>query len=363
MKKRIYYIVSSIIQILIALYTIIFSNKFLAQVINSYRELYEETQNSSWLETIKLYENIGESLLIVLAIITIILYGIILYNLFTKKEKYIQSKMILIVGIICFFTSESLYISILSLVNVIVWFFGLRKTNVESYKDNVNNNLDNNEIPKLEKRAETKKTKLLAIIAVITFFFLPDIISLLSFSYIFLSIILDVLLILICLLIFYPELKRDFKIFLENKNKYLKFIINKQITMFFIYYLVVLVVVLIKGDNAISVNQQVAESLPMLYIIPTCLIYAPFVEELIFRVSIRRFIKNDKIFIVVSGLFFGLLHTMSEATLFNMIVLSLPYAVLGSFFAYLLVKTENTTISIMSHFIHNAFACLMMLIG
>ena len=115
------------------------------------------------------------------------------------------------------------------------------------------------------------------------------------------------------------------------------------------------------GDNAQSINEMEIEKLPIMYIAFTALLYTPFVEEVVFRGSIRRVLRNDYTFIIASGLIFGLLHTASEATLFEIIVKGLPYITIGTYCAYLYVKSENITVSMISHFIHNLLGVLALI--
>lgn len=96
------------------------------------------------------------------------------------------------------------------------------------------------------------------------------------------------------------------------------------------------------------------ESMPQWFVIPAAVLWAPIVEELIFRGSLRRFIKNEKLFMVISAVIFGLMHTMVEATLINVFVMAIPYMILGSFFAYVYVKTDNICNSILAHAFQNA---------
>ena len=100
--------------------------------------------------------------------------------------------------------------------------------------------------------------------------------------------------------------------------------------------------------------------MPRWFIVPAAIIWAPIVEELIFRGSLRRFIKNNKIFIVISAVVFGLLHTIVEATLTNVLFMAIPYMVIGGFFAYLYAKTENICTNIFSHAFFNTIATIFM---
>lgn len=72
-------------------------------------------------------------------------------------------------------------------------------------------------------------------------------------------------------------------------------------------------------------NQNMVEALlgsaPAMMVIASC-IFAPIVEELIFRGAIREAIKNKKVFITVSGLIFGFMHVTQNPFLLFGIVLA-----------------------------------------
>ena len=92
------------------------------------------------------------------------------------------------------------------------------------------------------------------------------------------------------------------------------------------------------------------------------IIYAPFVEELIFRKSIRDIIDNDYLYIIISGLTFGFVHTLAGSTLQELIYI-IPYGALGSCFAIMHVKTKNIYTSMTFHMIHNAIVVFISIAG
>lgn len=341
-----YFSVSSIVQIIISILTIVFSKAFLKEIINYYKELVIEDE--SFLSTLKLFEAHGKTIIILMAIITIILNVIVLYKIFKKKGFYIVNWIASIIA----FISESDVIAALGLANMIVLFVNRRRKGTKEKEEY---------LPKIKRfKYESNKT-IVGILAILIFVFLPEIISIIPAGAIVKYICLDVSLMLIMFFLFRKEVTSSFKSIKDNFKKTFKYVLKKQWIGWGIYYLSCIIVVLIKGSNTTSVNQQIAESLPMLYIIPSCIIYAPFVEELIFRGSIRRLIKNEKIFIIVSGLAFGFIHTLSETNMLDFIVLSIPYSVLGWYFAYLYVKTDNIGTSMMAHALHNTVVTIMML--
>ena len=122
----------------------------------------------------------------------------------------------------------------------------------------------------------------------------------------------------------------DEKLFKE-KNKLIKFIVFIFVGYFFVINIEVVCGIIqsilfhiFNLEVATSDNQQKLESIihaaPYFMVISTCL-FAALEEELLFRGSIRRTIKNKGVFIAVSGLFFGLLHITDNYILLVLLLL------------------------------------------
>ena len=220
---------------------------------------------------------------------------------------------------------------------------------------------------KLEKEVYNKKTFLLGIIAILLL--MASVIISSTCEYYFpnyktiVGIVYYVFNILFLFFLFRSRLKRDFEFLKDNFKKYLKFIIKNQIIMFVIYLFISFIVTILLRDPTSSLNQQEIEKLPALTLIFVAILYAPYVEELLFRGSIRRIIKNDNLFIIISGIVFGLLHTISEISVVEMILIGLPYIFCGMYFAYMYVKTENICIPMLCHLIHNSYAVFLVLLS
>ncbi len=90
-----------------------------------------------------------------------------------------------------------------------------------------------------------------------------------------------------------------------------------------------------------------------IYMIFSCSIVAPILEEMTFRQSLYGLIKNKWIFIISSGAIFGLLHVIGSYNNILNLLYIIPYGVMGSCFAFLLSKTNNITLPIIIHMIHN----------
>ena len=98
-----------------------------------------------------------------------------------------------------------------------------------------------------------------------------------------------------------------------------------------------------------------------LYTIISATIIAPILEETVFRLSIRKIIRNDYLFIILSGLLFGILHVAGSNNIGQLLYI-IPYSIPGCIFAYTLVKSDNIFVPISLHFIHNAILMIVQII-
>ena len=98
-----------------------------------------------------------------------------------------------------------------------------------------------------------------------------------------------------------------------------------------------------------------------IYIIILASIIAPILEELVFRLSLRKIFKNEKLFIIISGLFFGFMHIAYSSSILEYLYI-IPYSIPGFIFAYTLVKSDNIFVPIGLHFIHNTLMILLQII-
>lgn len=114
-----------------------------------------------------------------------------------------------------------------------------------------------------------------------------------------------------------------------------------------------------------SANEEAVQSVikqAPIYMIFSTIIYAPFIEELIFRKSIRDIIDNDYLYVIISGLTFGFVHTLAGSTIQELVYI-IPYGALGSCFALMYVKTKNIYTSMAFHMIHNAIIVFISIAG
>lgn len=126
--------------------------------------------------------------------------------------------------------------------------------------------------------------------------------------------------------------------------------------------------------GSIPVNEQVArESLIEfpLYAIPVTIIIGPILEEIIFRLALRKAFNKKIPYALCSAFIFGLLHVLTaidEYTLANLLnhwqefLFIVPYGSLGYFFACAYYETDNIFSSIIPHILHNSISVALVLL-
>jgi membrane protease YdiL (CAAX protease family) len=96
------------------------------------------------------------------------------------------------------------------------------------------------------------------------------------------------------------------------------------------------------------------------------IIFAPIIEELVFRHSFRKFTSNPIIFALTTGLIFGFVHITSSLTSLKdliMFVHLIPYSAVGIAFGYAYKKNNDNIIGTMLiHSIHNIIAVIEILV-
>ena len=359
MKKKIYFIISSIIQIVVSIYFILNVDSLIQSEIQSLTEnpaiLPAEIQQ----EQINILTNENYKIGLIFCGALGIIFNV-LTLCFAFKNAILRKKgLIITFSVANFFLSGYSISMILSLANFIV-ILCLKRKNPEDFPVK-----EKKEIPHLEYEKSTKKEIILGIVLILAYFsqalfdiIIPEGISEIAAMAIVISYYL--ILFVLAIFCFWKRLKKDFKLFKDNFKAYRQFILPRLGIMYAIY-LTVSMICIIATQQASTVNQTTLEAGPQWFIIPLAIIWAPIVEEAVFRGVLRRFIKNKKLFVVLSAIAFGLIHTVSEATLVNMIVLAIPYAILGGFFAYIYSKTENITTNIFAHAFHNTIAMIVSL--
>ncbi|MDY0210894.1 MAG: type II CAAX endopeptidase family protein [Acholeplasma sp.] len=164
-------------------------------------------------------------------------------------------------------------------------------------------------------------------------------------------------------------LKNEFKMHFPRKTWAIDLLIGYGIMLLvsmFANVIVSIISSIFKYLPEQAVNQQAIEtSLFSQYgilILLVTVLFAPIIEELIFRKSMFSLIRNPKVAIVVSSLLFGLIHVASEASVLGFVTNWIAYSASGFALGYIYIKNNhNVWSSIMIHALYNSVAVLLML--
>ena len=156
---------------------------------------------------------------------------------------------------------------------------------------------------------------------------------------------------------FIDDIKQSIKAFKKNITKYITYILSHYAIMIMLSGISFGIFTLIIGD--MSTNEQILVEESKLYLLLFGCIYAPIVEELLFRGCLRKVIKNDIIFILISGIGFGAWHVLGYEQSLIQYLYIFPYSVVGICLSYVYTKTNNLTTNIGMHFLNNLIATIL----
>jgi len=154
-------------------------------------------------------------------------------------------------------------------------------------------------------------------------------------------------------------LVEKFKDFIKNRGKYIKTAFKWWALGFLIMFIANRILgTFISGEGA---NEETVQRLlsnePLLMFISASVI-APFVEEFIYRKALGDCFRNKLLFIIISGLLFGLAHVISSSNPLELLYI-ISYGAFGACFAKILVDTDNIYATIMVHVFHNTVLSLI----
>ena len=353
MKKKIYFIISAILQMMASANLIASSNEIFEKTMASVKEVYNAFPVAFQERVIDMMNNSGIYFIMVPAIICIIINAFILILAFAGK--IVKKRGLLIfLSVMCIFLSSSSVAMLLAIANLIILLSINKEKNkvIEEKKA----------LPEVKEKKYSKKELIYAAIIFLLYFsqfiwsdYIPENNKIIS---ILIVISFYVILFILIFALFSEKIIGDFKKLIKNFNSYMDYDLPKYGFMFLSFIITNLICIIIT-KNATSVNQETVESLPKIVLFILAVLWAPIVEETVFRGCIRRYINNKYIFIFLSAFIFGFMHATGEESVLNIIFTTLPYATLGGWLAYIYYKTDNLANNIMIHGIWNLFAIIL----
>lgn len=106
---------------------------------------------------------------------------------------------------------------------------------------------------------------------------------------------------------------------------------------------------------------EMFKKIPVMFILNT-IFYYPIIEELVFKMSLKKIIKSKWNFVIITGLlnaFFQIVFSMTNAT--DLLYL-LPYTIFFGSLSYIYYKTDNIMYPIILRMCYNLIPCIIYII-
>ena len=139
----------------------------------------------------------------------------------------------------------------------------------------------------------------------------------------------------------------------------------KLLPLLFISSIILNIIASYISNADMAINQSMLNELfqsSPYYIAFAAIIYAPIMEEILFRGYFYGLLKNKSVIlaIFVSGLLFGFAHMATGSFTLTDLAFLPSYTVLGMIIAYSYSKSETIFVPILLHFLNNFLGLLIM---
>lgn len=184
-----------------------------------------------------------------------------------------------------------------------------------------------------------------------------------NFNLSILYIIIDISFMLIIYLIYRKELNKELTRYIKNFPKLFGFGFKFWLIGLAIMCTSNILISLVCNQPAAN-EAQIQEALIKMpiYMAFASSIVAPFTEEIIFRKCLKKLFKSNVLFIITSGIIFGLIHNITTLGTIQMLYI-IPYGAFGAVFAYMYVKSKSIFVPMTFHFIHNTILLTVSLLN
>ena len=221
--------------------------------------------------------------------------------------------------------------------------------------------------PKIEPVNTCKTVAYIILFSVVYIFFYCGIFSMMfrwlnladfmkSYSALVNAVMFSIMLLVVFLML-RKEIIRSVKLFFKNFSTYLNITAPVFIIGFIAQIVVGIILILITRTS--PTNQTNVNGMPLWFLIIFAIIIGPAVEEGFFRGFLRKFVKNNIIFIIVSSILFSVMHVIPYA-FFSPVqwIFALQYATIAVPISILYVKTNNLAATYLFHLCWNLTATL-----
>lgn len=181
------------------------------------------------------------------------------------------------------------------------------------------------------------------------------------------NVVLASIITLFCILLYFKDLKTDWLLFKEKlrENLWTSFKLFGAFMAIKVgaSILTVIISLALGLDFLQSENQELIESFAIsapIAVFISAVVLAPFLEEIIFRLGFKKVINNKWLYILISGLIFGLMHIFpTDIDLALALTQSIVFVAMGLALGAMYWKRPNIWIVIIVHGLNNLLSMLV----
>jgi len=162
------------------------------------------------------------------------------------------------------------------------------------------------------------------------------------------------------------DFKKEFKDFKKNYKSHLESGLKTWFIGFVLMFLTNFIIVSFLMNGEIANNEELNREMIAVYPIYAVLsmaIFAPIIEELMFRFNFRKAFKSKKAYMYFTGILFGLLHVLLNCTSILDFLYVIPYSIVGIAFGKIYADSKNILTSMFIHSFHNVLSLIIVFSG
>lgn len=162
-------------------------------------------------------------------------------------------------------------------------------------------------------------------------------------------------------------LKNELSTLVESLKSIIKFVVQYQATMYLLNFVINFAILVLTGNLESNNQVQIIEQLRthLFSTVFLSCVFAPFVEELVFRASIYRLFynKNKTLCLILASCTFGLLHVLTSFISGDWAdcLYFFSYSAMGFCLCRCYEKSKTIYGSILLHMLNNTISILMLL--
>lgn len=116
------------------------------------------------------------------------------------------------------------------------------------------------------------------------------------------------------------------------------------------------------AQNQLEIMAMLASE-QKIFILISAILFAPLVEEIVFRKALMGLIPHPVYAIIGSSLMFAFMHVINETSGLMMLIQGMPYFISSAVFGFIYIKYQrNLVFPVLIHMMHNAIAIMTILL-